>query len=162
MEVRYLLSQRSKNEFTLWYTDMRNIKTRVRYRLISIHQNIEVDVARPLINDLVTAHFNLNCLELIQQCQGLKFSFNLFHVSKSHLEVISIHSTYLTSAVQKSILVRHVHRLRLPQATRPLDADAALVHFATCLLNLNYTISHIATKGDICRFRSRAASAAAS
>ena len=80
-EARCLLSQRTKNEFALWYTNVRNIKTRVRYRLISIHQNVEVDVARPLINDFMAAHFNLNCLELVQQCQRLKLSFNLFPVS---------------------------------------------------------------------------------
>lgn len=68
--------------------------------------------------------------------------------------------TYLASAVQKAILVRDVHGLRFPEATRSLDADAALVHFAACLFNLSYAVTHIAAKCNVRRLGTSAASTA--
>lgn len=69
--------------------------------------------------------------------------------------------TYLAGTVEKSVLVRHIHGFRLPQAAGPLDANAALVHFAASLFDLGHAITHVAAQRNVRRFRSAAAVAAA-
>lgn len=45
--------------------------------LIAIHENVEIDVPRALVNKLLTAHGALDVLQFIEESQGLEFGLNL-------------------------------------------------------------------------------------
>lgn len=57
---------------------MRYVETRMLNLLITIHENIEVNVAGALINQLLTAQVALNVLEFVEKSQRFEFSLDLY------------------------------------------------------------------------------------
>lgn len=56
---------------------MRHLQPLMVDGLIAIHQDIEVDISRPLVDELLTTHGPLDILQLIQESQWLKRCLNL-------------------------------------------------------------------------------------
>lgn len=53
--------------------------------LIIIQQDIKINVARSLVDDLFSTKSIFNALKLIQKCDRLKSSFNLIGISYCHV-----------------------------------------------------------------------------
>lgn len=59
---------------------MRNVKPLMVYNLVFVAQNVEIDIPRPLVDDLSPTHGVFNLLKLIQQLKRLQRCLNLrFH-----------------------------------------------------------------------------------
>lgn len=56
---------------------MRDFQSLVGHLFIAIEQNVQVNVSRALVDDLLPPHISLNCLQLIKKGKRLKFSLNL-------------------------------------------------------------------------------------
>jgi hypothetical protein len=65
MEAVALLCKRPQHKFSLKHGLVRDVEPRMIYDLIIIQQNIEIDVARSLIDDLFPPELILNTLEHI-------------------------------------------------------------------------------------------------
>lgn len=76
--------------------------------------------------------------------------------------VLAGQTTYLTNAIEKTILVCHVHGLRLPEAACTRDLDASPVHLAAGALNLSDAVSQVAAKRNVRRGGALGATAATS
>ena len=63
---------------------MRDLETLVVDCLVAVEQDVEVDVTRTLIDDLLASHIVLNGLELIQQSYGFQLRLNLVKLVNKH------------------------------------------------------------------------------
>lgn len=57
---------------------MRNIESLIGYSLVSIEQNVEVNVSRALVNELTATEMSLYRLKLIQEGHWCKFCLDLY------------------------------------------------------------------------------------
>lgn len=65
---------------------MRDFQSLVGHLFIAIEQNVQVNVARALVDDLLPAHIPLNCLKLVKKGKRLKLSLNL-HIHQHFVQV---------------------------------------------------------------------------
>lgn len=67
----YVLSQRTKNKLPLRNTCMRYSQSLMVDGLILIQQDVEVNISRTLVDQLLAAHRDFYILQLVQQFQRL-------------------------------------------------------------------------------------------
>jgi len=74
----YLLGQRPQDELAFRDADMGDLEPVVVNFLIPVQQDVQINVAGSLVDDLVAAHGIFNRLKLVQQGQGLEVRLNLY------------------------------------------------------------------------------------
>lgn len=72
-----LLCKGAQDELPLRDANMRDRETGMLNVFISINENIQIDIPRTLVNELLTAQCALNILQLVEESKGLKFSLDL-------------------------------------------------------------------------------------
>ena len=72
-----LLGERPQNELALSDADMGHIETLMTNDLVTIEQNIEINIPRPLVDDFAPAHLIFDELQLIQKSERLELGLNL-------------------------------------------------------------------------------------
>ena len=112
----HLLAQWSKHKFALEHARMWNCQAIALVLAVAIEEDVEIDVPRAFINDLLTSESTFNSLKSVQERFWFQRRFNLSKLVPK--ETARTGCSYLAYTVQKPILVLYVHWRSLIKCTR--------------------------------------------